>query len=56
MRRVVTRSVCLHRARIPCACNRGAKIKTIAVALPDWKAAAVEGSAERFDVPLEIEL
>lgn len=32
------------------------KVKTIAVALPDWKAAAVEGSAERIDVPLEIDL
>jgi hypothetical protein len=34
----------------------GDKVKTIAVALPDWKTAAVEGSAEQFDVPLEIEL
>ena len=32
----------------------GAEVKTIEVALPEWKAAAVEGSAERFDVPLEI--
>jgi hypothetical protein len=34
----------------------GADVKTIVVALPEWKAAAAEGSAERFDVPLEIRL
>jgi hypothetical protein len=32
------------------------KVETIKVALPDWKAAAIEGSAERFDVPLEIQI
>jgi hypothetical protein len=34
----------------------GDEVETIRVALPDWKAAAVEGSAERFDVPLEIQI
>jgi hypothetical protein len=33
-----------------------AKAETIKVALPDWKVAAAEGSAERFDVPLEIQI